>query len=225
MVPRERLAPERRLLDLRFRRPALTLSARHGYNGWVATVPTAATSERRVPPLLFGTVLFLASELLFFGSLFAAYFALRAQTDPWPPEDVELELLVPTIGTILLVLSSVTFQLGVLAGERERPTGLRSWVGLSLLLGLLFLGLQLWDYTQLGFEVSSHAYGTIFYAMTGFHGLHVAAGLVLMVVILGRLVQGAYRAGRVESVHAIGYYWHFVDVVWIALYATLYLLR
>jgi cytochrome c oxidase subunit 3 len=190
----------------------------------VAAIPAAAP-ERRIPPLLFGTVLFLASELLFFGSLFAAYFALRAQTDPWPPADVELELLIPTIGTSLLVLSSVTFQLGLVAGERDRRGGLRGWIVASLLLGAVFLGLQLWDYTQLGFEVSSHAYGTIFYAMTGFHGLHVAAGVVLMLVIVGRMAQGAYRGGRVESVHAIGYYWHFVDVVWIALYGTLYLLR
>ena len=191
----------------------------------MASVPAAAASERRVPPLLFGTVLFLASELLFFGSLFAAYFALRAQTDPWPPEGADLELLIPTVGTVLLVVSSVTFQLGTRAGERERLAGLRAWIALSLVLGVTFLGLQIWDYTQLVFEVSSHAYGTIFYAMTGFHGLHVAAGLVLMLVVLGRLSQGAYRGGRVASVQAIGYYWHFVDVVWIALYATLYVLR
>ena len=206
------------------RRAALTASLWRGYNGGVSAIPAAA-SERRIPPLLFGTVLFLASELLFFGGLFAAYFSLRAQTDPWPPADVELDLLIPTTGTALLVLSSVTFQLGLRAGERDRRTKLRAWIATSLALGVAFLGLQLWDYTQLGFEVSSHAYGTIFYAMTGFHGLHVAAGLVLMLVILGRIAQGAYRHGRVESVHAIGYYWHFVDVIWIALYGTLYLLR
>jgi cytochrome c oxidase subunit III len=189
----------------------------------VATVPAAA--ERRLPPLLFGTVLFLASELLFFGSLFAAYFALRAQTDPWPPAGVELDVLVPAIGTTLLVLSSVTFQLGVAAAQRERLGALRAWALASFALGAVFLGLQLWDYSTLDFEVSSHAYGTMFFAMTGFHGLHVTAGLVLMLVVLGRLAQGAYRAGRVDGVHAIGYYWHFVDAVWIALFATLYLLR
>ena len=191
----------------------------------MATVPDPAAAKRRIPPLLFGTVLFLASELLFFGSLFAAYFALRSQTAPWPPEGVVLDLLIPAIGTALLVLSSITFQIGLVAGERGHRSGLRTWIAASLLLGIVFLGLQLWDYTQLGFEVSSHAYGTIFFAMTGFHGLHVAAGIVLMLVILGRLAQGAYQDGRVESVHAIGYYWHFVDVVWIALFAVLYLVR
>ncbi|HSL10103.1 MAG TPA: heme-copper oxidase subunit III [Actinomycetota bacterium] len=191
----------------------------------MATTPGAAATERRVSPLLFGTVLFLASELLFFGSLFAAYFALRAQTVTWPPEGVQLDVVVPAIGTVLLVLSSVTFQVGLVAGERGRRSGLRAWIAATLLLGIVFLGVQIWDYTRLDFDVSSHAYGTIFYAMTGFHGLHVAAGIVLMLVILGRLAQGAYQDGRVESVHAIGYYWHFVDVVWIALFATLYLLR
>ena len=94
--------------------------------------------------------MFLVSELIFFGSLFAAYFALRARTDPWPPEGVELELLIPTLGTILLVLSSVTFQLGVIAGQRDRIGALRGWTGASLLLGAVFIGLQLTDYTQLG---------------------------------------------------------------------------
>jgi cytochrome c oxidase subunit 3 len=192
----------------------------------VATVPeAAATPERRISPLLFGTVLFLASEVLFFGSLFAAYFSLRARSEVWPPPDVELDLVIPGIGTILLVVSSVTFQLGLRAGGRGRRDGLGRWIAASLVLGTAFLALQLWDFTRLGFEVSSHAFGTIFYAMTGFHGLHVAAGLVLMLVILGRLAQGAYHGGRVEGAHAIGYYWHFVDVVWIVLFATLYVLR
>ncbi|HEX6131171.1 MAG TPA: heme-copper oxidase subunit III [Actinomycetota bacterium] len=189
-----------------------------------ASVPVEAT-DRRIPPILFGTILFLASELLFFAGLFAAYFSLRARNDPWPPEGVDLELLIPTIGTVLLVASSGTYQLGVMAGERGRRTGLRTWTLVTLALGATFLALQLYDYSQLDFEVSSHAYGTMFFAMTGFHGLHVTAGLALMVVVLGRLAQGAYRDGRVDGAHAIGYYWHFVDVVWIALYATLYLLR
>jgi cytochrome c oxidase subunit III len=186
---------------------------------------SAAAAERRVPPVLFGTILFLASELLFFGGLFAAYFALRAQASPWPPAGVELDVAIATIGTALLVASSFTYQAGVLAGERGSLGGLHAWLVLTVALGTAFLGLQLWDYAHLDFEVSSHAYGTMFFAMTGFHGLHVAAGLVLMLVVLGRSAQGAYRTGRVDGPHAIGYYWHFVDVVWIALYATLYLLR
>lgn len=186
---------------------------------------SAEVAERRTPPILFGTILFLASELLFFGGLFGAYFSLRASTDPWPPTGVELAVGPATAGTVILLLSSFTLQAGIVAAERGRPAGLRVWTLVSLGLGAAFLGIQALDWFHLDFEVSTHAYGTMFYAMTGFHGLHVLAGLALMLVILGRAAQGAYRDGSLPSAHAISYYWHFVDAVWIALYATLFLVR
>ena len=196
------------------------------YNGCVAVASThPARAGRRTPPILFGTVLFLASEVLFFGGLFGAYFALRASTALWPPEGVELETVLATVGTVILVVSSFTFQAGVRAGERGRLGGLRAWSLVTLVLGATFLGIQWWDWSHLDFGVSSHAYGTMFFTMTGFHGLHVAGGLVLMLVILGRLAQGAYRDGNLTGPQAVAYYWHFVDVVWVALYATLFLLR
>jgi cytochrome c oxidase subunit 3 len=192
----------------------------------MAQVSTSAAHHRSgAPTILFGTILFLASELLFFGGLFGAYYALRAQTSPWPPEGVELETLLAAVATLLLVLSSGTFHLGLVAARRERIGGLRVWIGITLLLGALFLSLQVLDYSRLSFEVSSHAYGTMYYAMTGLHWLHVAAGLVLMCVLLGRIAQGAYRGGQIDGLHAVGYYWHFVDVVWIGLFATLFLVR
>jgi cytochrome c oxidase subunit III len=184
-----------------------------------------AARRPQVSSLLFGTILFLASELLFFGGLFAAYFNLRAETSPWPPEGVELEVVAATIGTLLLVASSFTLRAGVVAGGRSRLRAMRGWTIVTIVLGGAFLGIQLFDWLHLDFGVSSHAYGTMFYAMTGFHGLHVLAGLLLMLVVLGRSVQGAYRDGNVESAEAVAYYWHFVDVVWIALYATIFLLR
>lgn len=186
---------------------------------------TAPASERRASPVLFGTILFLSSELLFFGGLFAAYFGLRAETSPWPPAGVELSIPLGAIGTALLLISSFTFHAGVLAGERRRPAAVRTWVIVTFLLGAAFLGVELYDWLSLDFTVSSHAYGTMYYAMTGLHGLHVLAGLVLMVVVLGRLAQGAYREGHVDGMHAVAYYWHFVDGVWIALFLTLFVLR
>ena len=179
----------------------------------------------RMPPLLLGTFVFLASELVFFVALFGAYFTLRAQTTPWPPADAELDPILSGIATVLLVVSSVTYFLAARAARRHRLRGFRRWVVATFALGAGFLGLQLVDYAQLGFAVSSHAYGTMFYAMTGFHAAHVVAGLVLMLVVFGRSMQGAYTDGEPLGVEAVGYYWHFVDVVWIALYATLYLLR
>ena len=192
----------------------------------MAQVSTSAAQHRPgASPILFGTILFLASELLFFGGLFGAYYALRGETSPWPPEGVELETILAAIATMLLVLSSGTFHLGLVAARRERIGGLTVWIGVTLLLGALFLSLQVLDYSRLSFEVSSHAYGTMYYAMTGLHWLHVAAGLVLMCVVFLRVGRGAYRDGQIDGLHAVGYYWHFVDIVWIGLFATLFLVR
>jgi cytochrome c oxidase subunit 3 len=190
----------------------------------MAQVSVSVEGERRgAPPVLFGTILFLASELLFFGGLFAAYYALRAETSPWPPNGVELDVVRSAVATVLLVISSFTFQAGVRSAGRERHGAFRNWTIATILLGVAFLGIQIFDYTTLPFSVSSNAYGTMYYAMTGMHALHVFAGLLLMVVVLGRAALGAYRGGRVDGLHASAYYWHFVDVVWVALFATLFL--
>jgi len=125
----------------------------------------------------------------------------------------------------LLVISSFTYVAAARRAHAHDRRGLRSWVALTFVLGAAFLVLQLVDYARLSFSVSSDAFGKKFFAMTGFHAAHVVAGLILMLVVLGRSTQGAYDAGEPLGVEAVGYYWHFVDVVWIVLYATLYLLR
>jgi len=192
----------------------------------MAQAPAAiATAPREIAPIRFGTMVFLASELVFFGGLFAAYFTLRSQTSPWPPSGVELDVARPSVATALLVLSSFTFAAGLRGARAGRLGSLRRWIVVTIVLALGFLGFQLLDWVQAGFSVSSHAYGTMVYAMTGFHGLHVIAGVLLMLVVLGRMAQGGYRDGNVDGPEAVGYYWHFVDVVWIGLYATIFLLR
>ncbi len=191
----------------------------------VQTSATARSEAHRVSPVLFGTIVFLASELLLFGGLFAAYFGLRSETSPWPPADVHVDVLLGAIGTVLLLVSSVTFHAGVRAADRGRLEVLGRWILVTLALGIAFLGVELYDWLTLDFSVSTHAYGTMYYAMTGIHGLHVAAGLVLMLVVLGRLAQGAYGGGHLDGMHAAAYYWHFVDGVWIALFLTLFVLR
>lgn len=179
----------------------------------------------RAPPLILGMVLFLASEVMFFGGLFAAYFTLRSAASVWPPRGVELDLLEPSFATLLLVSSSATVQIGILRLREGNIRGMRRWVLLSLAMGAVFLGSQLHGYSVADFEVSSHAYGSLFYTMTGFHGLHVLVGLVLMAVVLGRSAQGAYDRGDDAGPEAVAYYWHFVDVVWLGLFSTIYLLR
>jgi len=175
--------------------------------------------------LLVGTILFLSSELMFFGGLFAAYFTLRAQTHPWPPPGVSLEVPPVAAATMLLVLSSFTMRAGIAGLRRGSLPSMRRWVWVSFALGAAFVALQLFDYSRLDFRVSTNAYGTIFYSMTGFHALHVIVGLLLMLLVLGRAAQGAYANGEHAGAEAVGYYWHFVDAVWIGLFATIYLIR
>jgi len=183
------------------------------------------TVQRRVDPLLFGVILFIASELMFFGGLFASYFFLRSLRSPWPPSGVELETLPSALATLVLLASSGTYQLAIRSARRGSQRAMNAWIVLTFLLGAAFVAAQAHDWTTLSFAVSSNAYGTLFYGMTGFHGLHVIGGLVLMLVILGRSAQGAYREGEVRGVEAVGYYWHFVDVVWLGLFSTLFLIR
>jgi cytochrome c oxidase subunit 3 len=176
--------------------------------------------------LTVGTVVWLASELMFFSGLFAAYFTLRAAaTGPWPPSGVELDVLVSGLFTGLLVLSSGTMQLGVRAIEHGRVAVFRRWVLVTLLLGGVFVANQAREWATLDFNVDSHAFGSAFYLMTGFHGLHVIGGLGAMLVLLLRAGNPRFDAGETPSVEVVSYYWHFVDVVWIGLWATLFLLR
>jgi len=189
-------------------------------------VSTSTTARPRRPdPILFGTVAFLSSELMFFGGLFAAYFTLRAVSAAWPPADVKLEAVEPAIATVLLVISSGTMQRALGKARAGDLDGMRRWVALTLVLGAIFVASQVRTWVAADFRISTNAYGTMFYGMTGFHALHVVAGLLLMVVVLGRAAQGAYRDGRLSGLEAVTYYWHFVDAVWIVLFATIYVVR
>jgi cytochrome c oxidase subunit III len=172
-----------------------------------------------------GMVLFLASELMFFSALFAMYFTLRAGATPWPPAGIELEVLPPVLFTSLLVLSSATMQMAVRRIRAGRLDGLRRWTWLTILLAVAFLGGQLRDWLTADFEISTNAYGSAFFTMTGFHGLHVIGGILLMLVVLGRAGAGAYSAREHTGVEVVSYYWHFVDVVWIAMFSTIFLLQ
>ncbi len=178
-----------------------------------------------MPTALLGMVLFIASEVMFFGGLFAAYFNSRASQDEWvPPTGHELELFLPLVLTIVLVASSFTMQFGVWAIRRGSRGGLTLWTLITLVLGVLFLMGQLYDYSTLGFGIGDGIFGTTFYTLTGFHGAHVFGGVVGLTILLARSLQGQFSARHHVAVEAISIYWHFVDVVWIALFTTLYLL-
>ena len=162
---------------------------------------------------------------MFFASLFGTYFTLRASNGAsWVPGDIRADAY-RVVFTSILVASSGTMQMAVRAVKRGNVRGMRRWIWLSLLMGAAFLGGQGHEWAELPFRISSDSYGSAFYAMTGFHGLHVLAGLIVMFVILGRAAAGAYDRGEHASVEVAGYYWHFVDVVWIGLFTTLFVIR
>ena len=181
------------------------------------------------PIALVGMLLFIASEVMFFGGLFATYFNARASVPAgaWaPPEGAhELDIALAGALTAILVASSFTMQFGVWAIRRGDVAKLRMWTAITLGLGILFLGGQLYDYSQLGFGIADGVFGTTFYTLTGFHGAHVFGGAVGLTIILARAMRGQFSGRNHVAVEAVSIYWHFVDVVWIAVFSTIYLLR
>jgi cytochrome c oxidase subunit 3 len=180
--------------------------------------------ERGPSPLGVGVVVWLASELMFFAGLFAAYFTLRSTNDVWPPDDVELGVVQAAIFTGVLVASSFTMHGAVVAARRDDRSGAIRWLAVTALLGVLFLANQGLEWSEADFSISSHAYGSMFFLMTGFHGLHVVGGLFIMLVVVG-VIAGRSRAPAESTVDMCAYYWHFVDVVWVGMFATIFLIR
>jgi cytochrome c oxidase subunit 3 len=192
----------------------------------VLDTATVAPAHDRTPVLTVGTVVWLASELMFFSGLFAAYFTLRATAEgDWPPSDVELDVLTSGLFTLGLVLSSATMQLAVRSLARDRLAAFRGWLVATLVLAAAFIANQAREWSSLEFHVDTHSYGSAFYVMTGFHGIHVIGGMLAMVLLLGRAGSRRFGAADVPAVEMVSYYWHFVDVVWIGLWATLFLLK
>jgi cytochrome c oxidase subunit 3 len=179
----------------------------------------------RAHPLVFGVVIFLASELMFFAGLFAAYFDLRSQTAQWPPPNVHLDMLASSAGTSLLFFSSVVMFLMTRALDRNRYRAAYGWLAAGILCGVAFIAIALDGYTKNTFTIASSAYGSLFYAMTGFHLLHVAAGIILLVALFFGLRGGALTANHRAGAEAISYYWHFVFIVWVGIWGAIYLIR
>jgi len=177
-----------------------------------------------------GTIIWLASELMFFAALFAMYFTMRAvNPELWANETQLLNIPFASINTTVLVLSSVTCQLGVFAAERGDVKGLRRWFIITFLMGAFFIGGQITEYAELvheGLTISSSAYGSAFYITTGFHGMHVTGGLIAFLLVLATTyVAKRFTHEQATRAIVVSYYWHFVDVVWIALFFMIYILK
>jgi cytochrome c oxidase subunit 3 len=186
---------------------------------------SSATVVERPSAARVGAVVWLASELMFFAGLFAAYFTIRASVVDWPPVGVDLHPLRAGVFTLLLVASSGTVQRAHHAAERGDLKALRRALAATVVLGGVFLANQGLEYAANAFSISSHSYGSIYYLMTGLHGLHVLAGLLAMALLIIRASVDADADAQEPTVAVVSYYWHFVDVVWIGLYATLYFVR
>jgi cytochrome c oxidase subunit 3 len=197
------------------------------------TISARVHSLNRPNMVSVGTIVWLSSELMFFAGLFAMFFTVKAQNSSgqWPPplheEPFHLDVPYAIPFTVILVLSSVTCQLGVFAAERGDVFGLRRWYLATLIMGAIFVGGQGNEYLNLiheGMTIPSGAFGTVFFLTTGFHGLHVIGGLLAFVYLLIRTRLSKFTPAQATSAIVVSYYWHFVDIVWIGLFAVIYIL-
>jgi cytochrome c oxidase subunit III len=176
-----------------------------------------------------GTIVWLSSELMFFAALFAMYFSIRAADySLWKEHTPALNIAYATPFTVILVLSSVTCQMGVFAAEKGDVHSLRRWFAITFVMGLVFVLGQGNEYRHLveeGIKINADGYGSMFYLTTGFHGLHVTGGLIAFIIYMARTTMGRFTPAQATSAIVVSYYWHFVDVVWIGLFAMIYLLR
>jgi cytochrome c oxidase subunit 3 len=192
--------------------------------------PRAHAPVNRPNMVAMGTIVWLSSELMFFAALFATYFTIRS-VEPvlWERETQLLNLPFAAFNTTVLVLSSVTCQLGVFAAERGDVVRLRFWFVITFLMGAFFVAGQVYEYAELvreGLTISANPYGSVFYVPTGFHALHVTGGLIAFLLVLGRTFAARrFTHEQATSAIVVSYYWHFVDVVWIGLFATIYLIQ
>ena len=192
------------------------------------SVVTEAQARWRPSLLAVGTTIWLASELMFFAGLFASYFTIRAADTPrlWPGTEIKLATERDLAFTVLLVASSFTMQHAVGEIDKGRRSTGAKWIMVTFVLGAAFLANQLYEWQVVNFRPSTSAYSSLFFIMTGFHGLHVLLGLLAMLGLLLRLTAGTSGDRGAEPAAAVvTYYWHFVDVVWIGLFVTLFFVK
>ena len=187
--------------------------------------PPEANRSSRVEPQLLGMLLFIISEVMLFGAFFTAYFFIRVVADnPWPAEGDELPVAIAGVNTAILLSSSLTMHWALEGAKRENRAALRVGLLTTFLLGVTFLTVQINEYFHIGFAVGETAQSSIFYGLTGLHGAHVFVGLTLLLFANIRAFRGHFTAKEHRGVEVPGIYWHFVDVMWIIVYSTIYIL-
>ena len=208
----------------------------------MSSAPVSMHKINRPNMVAVGTIVWLSSELMFFAALFAMYFTTRGVQGPniWLESTSILNIPFAALNTTVLVLSSVTCQFGVFAAEKFQAKrtasfwkiskwGMREWFALTFLMGAFFIAGQIYEYASLvheGLSLSSNAYGSVFYIATGFHGLHVTGGLIAFLIVIIRVTKARrFTHAQATTAIVVSYYWHFVDVVWIALFSAIYLIK
>jgi cytochrome c oxidase subunit III len=188
--------------------------------------PPVAHQSSRVDSATLGMLLFIASEIMLFGSFFTIYFFVRVVNNApqWPPEGFHLPVYVAGVNTVILLTSSFTMHWALQAIKRGNRAGLQAGLVLTLALGLVFLLTQAREYSRIGFAPSDGAFGSVFFGLTGLHGAHVFVGLTILTFATIRAFRGHFTAEHHHGVEIPGIYWHFVDVMWIVVYTTVYIL-
>ena len=187
--------------------------------------PPPAHRSSRVEPQLLGMLLFIISEIMVFGAFFTAYFFIRVvQDNPWPGPLAELPKIIAGFNTLILLASSVTLHWALVSVKKGNRAGFKAGMLTTFLLGASFLFIQINEYVHLGVPPSGTAQMSIFYGLTGLHGAHVAIGLILLAMVTIRAFRGHFSPAEHRGVEIPGIYWHFVDVMWVIVYSSVYLL-
>lgn len=194
---------------------------REAQSGTLLTANAASSVHRPAQDMQLGMILFIASEIMFFGAFFAFYFYVRYGAKTWPPVNTPAaveSLALPSLMTLLLVASSFTYTYGEHSLMRQHRSGLVAGLGATVLLGSAFLGLQAWEWSHSPLSIQHGVLGTAFYMLTGFHGTHVLVGVIFILVNFWRALRGHFSRSAHFAIQGAGWYWHFVDVVWLLLF-------
>jgi cytochrome c oxidase subunit 3 len=187
--------------------------------------PPPANQSSRVNTAVLGMLLFIVSEVMIFGAFFTAYFFIRVVNhDPWPGPGFELPKTVAFFNTCILVSSSFTIHFAQESLKKDNRLGLKVGMVCTFLLGLTFLFIQINEYWHLGIAANETAQASIFYGLTGLHGAHVTIGLMLLAFVTIRSFRGHYSSGGYLGMEVPGIYWHFVDVMWIVVFFSVYII-
>jgi cytochrome c oxidase subunit 3 len=189
------------------------------------TIETKSLAKSRWTPILTGVVIFLISEFFLFGALFFTYYYLRSVSQPWPPSGVHLDMGRPIANTVILLASSAVIYMGVRAARRGNWQRAGWFLVITLSLGVMFLGITVWEWLQETFRPWSSAYGSIFYTLTGFHALHVFGGIMLLTALHNRIRHNRFSTGNYQAIELGSIYWHYVDFIWILVFITLFIVR